>query len=86
MKLRYNKKPGNEPWWERLTYGKIYEALPLYGTGQYVYASGKDKNIFCFIIEDDRDQLTYWPISDFDLIEEFREKQIDKILDYDTNR
>ena len=80
MKIRYNKKPGNEPWWERLTYGKIYEALPLYAQGKYIHVAGKDKDIFCYIIEDDRDQFSYWPIEDFDLIEEFREKQIDKIL------
>ena len=72
MKLRYNKKPGNEPWWERLTYGKIYEALSW---GKLV-----DEGDFCFIVEDDRDQFSYWPITDFDLIEDYREKQIDKIL------
>jgi hypothetical protein len=82
MKIRYNKKPGDEPFWERLTYGKIYEALPLYGTGQYVQVAGKDKDILSYIVEDDRDQFSYWPIEDFDLIEEFREKQIDKILEW----
>jgi hypothetical protein len=80
MKLRYNKKPGDEPFWERLTYGKIYEALPLYGSGQYVSAHGRDKNIFCYIVEDDRDQYSYWPIQDFDLIEEYRDKQLEEIL------
>jgi hypothetical protein len=81
MKIRYNKKPGNKPFWERLTYGKIYEALPLFGSGRYVQVAGKDKDILSYIVEDDRDQFSYWPIEDFDLIDEFREKQIDKILE-----
>lgn len=81
MKIRYNKKPGDEPFWERLTYGKIYEALTLFGSGQYVQVAGEDKDILSYIVEDDRDQFSYWPIEDFDLIEEFREKQIDKILE-----
>jgi len=80
MKLRYKRKPGNEPFWERLTYGKIYEALPLYGSGQYIYLAGKDKVIMSYIVEDDRDQFSYWPIEDFDFIEEYREKQIEEIL------
>jgi hypothetical protein len=81
MKIRYNKKPGDEPFWERLTYGKIYEALPLFGSGQYVQVSGKDKDILSYIVEDHRGQLSYWPTEDFDLIDEFREKQIEKILE-----
>ena len=79
MKIRYNKKPG--PFWERLTYGKIYEALPIFGSGQYVQVAGEDKDILSYIVEDDSDQFSYWPIEDFDLIDEFREKQIDKILE-----
>ena len=82
MKIRYNKKPGDEPFWERLTYGKIYEALTLFGSGQYVQVSGEDKDILSYIVEDDSDQFSYWPIEDFDLIDEFREKQIDKILEW----
>jgi hypothetical protein len=81
MKIRYNKKPGDEPFWERLTYGKIYEALPLFGSGQYVQVAGKDKDILSYIVEDHRGQFSYWPTEDFDLIDEFREKQIEKILD-----
>jgi hypothetical protein len=81
MKIRYNKKPGNEPFWERLTYGKIYEALPLFGSDQYVQVAGKDKDILSYIVENERGQFSYWPTEDFDLIDEFREKQIEKILD-----
>jgi hypothetical protein len=80
MKIRYNKKPGDEPFWERLTYGKIYEALPLYGSGQYVQVAGKDEDILSYIVENERGQFSYWPIEDFDFIEEFREKQIEEIL------
>jgi hypothetical protein len=80
MKIRYNKKPGDEPFWERLTYGKIYEALPLFGSGQYVQVAGKDKDILSYIVENERGQFSYWPIEDFDFIEEYRQKQIDEIL------
>ena len=81
MKIRYNKKPGDEPFWERLTYGKIYEALPLFGSVQYVQVAGKDKDILSYIVENERGQFSYWPTEDFDLIDEFREKQIEKILE-----
>jgi hypothetical protein len=32
-------------------------------------------------IEDHRNQYTYWPISDFETVEEYRDKQIDKLLE-----
>jgi hypothetical protein len=45
MKVRYMKKPGNEPWWERLNYGQIYEPFQLYGTQNvYVAQNGENKN------------------------------------------
>ena len=59
-----------------LTYGKIYETLPIpiSGTGDSTYLS-QDYKIVC-----DRGFIEYYSKSNFVTIEEWRDNKINKIL------
>ena len=79
--------------WDELTTGKIYVAVPRTETlapyvnpyvwfGNSISKNLKDDAQYYLIAKTDTGTTKYfYPISEFESIEEFREKQIEKILD-----
>jgi len=70
-----------------LTDGEVYEALPRPDTlapytDPYIWFSGVSGDYTKYYLIEDKGKLdSLYPISEFEPIEEFREKQIEKILE-----
>jgi hypothetical protein len=82
-----------ETTWDGLTPGKVYDAIPRKDTlapyiNPYIYFGSNisqkldDQGQYYLIaLPDKGTKKYYYPVSEFEPVEEFRKKQIEKILD-----